>query len=403
MLKLKDYKKEEKQTANQQLVKETNRTLIFNLINKYGPVSRAELAHATGLSPTTVSSLAEDLIKNDFICETGEGFTHTSGRKPIMLDVNPRGGFVFSVEVSDRGIESALFNLKCKRSFGRILNPVDYGKLGEVTVGLCREAMEENGLDRGKLLGICMGIPGIIDLNENRIIKSTVVPIQYDNDFYQIIKEAFPGTPVFLGNESWFSAYAQREFGCEGHIDNLIFIDINKGVGSGLVLNGKIYTGASGIAGEAGHMSVDINGEICKCGSRGCLETLISIPAITREYNRAMGTDYESILQVSPEDLIRSGILLLTARRFAFGLNNMINFVNPQAIIIGGQISHLGEVFLKEVKAQLEKIRLKPGADHVRIAYSKIGENTVTLGAAKYLLDNILNPDTLLNGFTMNI
>lgn len=403
MLKFSDYKKEEKQTANQQLVKETNRTLVFNLINKHGPVSRAELAHATGLSPTTVSSLADDLIKNEIIYETGEGSTFTSGRKPIMLDVNPGGGFVFAVEVKDTGFESALYDLKCRKVYAITQSNIDFFSLGYLLRDACQKALDDNKLEKNKLFGICIGVPGIIDLAKNRIIKSTVVPIEYENDFYNIIKNKFSQIPVYLGNESWFSAYAQKEFGQDGYIDNLIFIDINKGVGSGLILNGKIYTGTSGIAGETGHMSVDLNGEKCKCGSRGCLETMISIPAIIREHNKAAKTKYDDISQIPLNELSSSGVLSLTAKRLAFGLNNIINFVNPQAIIIGGSITQLGEVFLDQVKDSVQKIQLKPGNNHVKIAYSKINENTVTLGGGKYLLDNILNPGILLNDFSINI
>ncbi|NMB95188.1 MAG: ROK family protein [Clostridiaceae bacterium] len=419
MLKLKKGNKEEKQAANQQLVKETNLALIFNLISKYGPVSRAELAHITGLSPTTVSSLAEELINNDIIIETGEGTTTTSGRKPIMLEVNPNGAYIFSIEINERGYICSLYNLKCNEVIEKKVNIIEYDEIGSSIIRTMEETLHDLNIPEEKLYGICLGVPGLIDLDNNRVTTSTIVPIDESNDFYTCIKERFEGVLVFLGNVSWFSAYAEKEFGTDISINNLVFIDINTGVGSGIIINGKIFKGSLGLAGEVGHMSVDMNGPLCKCGNRGCLETMVSIPAIAQsiaskasyELSSVLGknisgglTKNSSLIDIIQEayynnNLIVREIVDITAKRLAFGITNIVNFINPEFIVIGGEITKLGTLFLEKIKFYMKDIQLKPNKGKIELKYSTLKGNTVTLGGAKYILDNILNSGMLSSNF----
>ncbi|HOJ12033.1 MAG TPA: ROK family protein [Clostridiales bacterium] len=449
MLKLKKNKREEKQAANQQLVKETNLTLIFNLINRYGPVSRADLAHITGLSPTTVSSLAEELIKNDIIIETGEGTTATSGRKPIMLEVNPAGGYIASIEMIESGFIFSLYDLKCSEVYEKKYKVSNYNSIGLIIAEIVGEQLRTLGIEENKLFGICLGVPGLIDVEKNCVITSTVIPIDENNNFYHYIKDRFKEIPVFLGNESWFSAYAEKEFGIDSDIRNLIFIDINVGVGAGIILNGQIFTGFLGLAGEIGHMSIDMDGPVCKCGNRGCLETMVSIPAIIRNIIYEIESGKNSVLkemskccitkafkpnktsdpnnisnvnnvinnvEINPnngmyangidisliqdaferkDDLVMN-IIELTARRLAFGITNIINLVNPEVVVIGGEITKLGPAFLEKTTHYLENMQLKPNKHKIKVKYSTLKGNTVTLGGAKYVLDNILNTGILL-------
>lgn len=391
------------------------------MINKYGSVSRAELAHVTGLSPTTVSSLAEELIRHDIIFETGEGNTTTSGRKPIMLEVNPNGGYISSIEINEKGYVFSLYNLKCNQVIEKKISVMEYDTIGVSIISTIEETLHELKIPEEKLFGICLGVPGLIDIVNNRVITSTIVPIDENNDFFSHIKKRFDGISVFLGNESWFSAYAEKEFGTDVNVNNLVFIDINTGVGAGIIVNGKIFTGSQGLAGEIGHMSIDMNGPLCKCGNRGCLETMISIPAIAESIISKLNYESSSILDLdknmldectknsSQIDIIQNAYYSnnymaretvdLAARRLAFGITNIINFINPEIVVIGGEITKLGEEFLEKIRSYMKDIQLKPNKGKVELKYSTLKGNTVTLGGAKYILDNILNPGTLLYNY----
>jgi len=408
--------KSEKHVANQQLVKETNLTLIFNLIYKYGPVSRAELANKTKLSPTTVSSLAEELLRSGMIMETGAGTTTTSGRKPIMLETNPNGGYVISVEMLENGFNCYLYDLKCSEICGGKFDISEYGLIGAEIAKVSEQILKKMNVREDKLLGICIGAPGLIDTENNRVISSTVIPIDEHNEFYNTLKARFANIPILLENESCLCAYAEKEFGTDGEIRNLVFIDvINAGIGAGIIINGSMFRGSFGLAGEVGHISIDLNGPKCKCGNRGCLEVVAGIPAMIQKVIFAIMSGRETVVRdiinndfnrididiikiaVEKGDQLIMEVLDEISYKLAAGINNVINLFNPQVIVIGGEILKIGNIFLEKLKNTLYSIELKPNVNRVVIKYSNLKGNTVTLGGSRFLLDNIFKTTGLLS------
>jgi predicted NBD/HSP70 family sugar kinase len=386
--------KQQKHVASQQLIKESNLKLIFKLINQYQPVSRAELANKTGLSPTTVSSLTEELINNEFVIETGIGESATSGRKPIMLEINCSGGYVASFEMILGGFILSVYDLKCNEISDKYFIVTDYNSIGEQMIGAIESHIESGNIDETKLLGICIGVPGLIDIENKRVISSTVVPVDENNDFYSVIKKRFNNSLIYLGNQSCFYAYAENIFGVDKQVNNLIFMDINVGIGAGIILNGQIFTGSFGFAGEIGHMTIDANGPKCKCGNKGCLEAMASIPAIIQIVKDKADNKYNEItidLLVkeanSGDDLILQ-ILNETSEKIAVALNNIINLFNPEMIVIGGDIIKFGDILLDEIKKRVLRKAFKNNLNNTKIIYSRLGKNAVTLGGARYVLDS---------------
>lgn len=405
-----------KQTANLQLVKETNLTLIFNLIYKYRPVSRAELAKITKLSPTTVSSLVEELLHKKLVIETGFMETGKSGRKAVLVDINESGRYVVSVELVEDGICCFFYNLLCKKAAGKKYLLGDFSNVGNEIIKAVEATMKEENIPEESLVGINIGVPGLIDYSSGRIISSTVISISGDNDFFSKVKERFTSIPVILDNESSFCAYAEKEFGLGSSVRQLIYIEVNVGIGAGIILDGRIYRGSFGLAGEIGHTTIDMNGPKCKCGNRGCLEQLASVPALIQKAVFAIMSGRETAVKsLINNDLNKISIGVIgtaaemgdelslevigeNAAKLASGINNVINMYNPQTVVIGGEITKLGGVFLEKLQACLEDISLKPVPFRTNIVYSKLDDNPATLGGARYMLDNIFNPPGLLTG-----
>jgi len=397
----------ENQTANLQLVKETNITLLFNLIYKLGPISRAELAQRTKLSPTTVSSLVEELIHDGMIIETGVGETTTSGRKPIMLEINPDGGYILSFEMLKDALLCDMYDLKCNEITVYKEKVDDFGAIGKKIIDEAEKMLKQNNISEEKLLGICISLPGLIDFEKKRVTSSTVIPIDENNDFFNEIKQRFSNIPVFVENQSYLCAYAEKEFGTDGDIEDLVFIDINVGIGAGIIIGGNVFKGSFGLAGEVGHITIDMNGPRCKCGNRGCLEIMANIPAIIQKIifaimsgrdtivKEVIDNDYNKInmdtvkYAIENNDELVMEIMDETAMKLAFGINNVINLYNPQVIVIGGEIIKAGSFFLEKLKDHLNSIELKPNINKVKLRYSTLKENAATLGGARYVLDNI--------------
>lgn len=364
-------------TANQKLVKQSNLTLVFNYINENQPVSRASIAHATGLSPTTVSSLVDELIVESMVLETGVGKLSGSGRKPIMIEVNPSGGCVVGVEIKAGRVDFEVFNLEGRSLLyhERIIS--DYSNLGDIIS--CEVERLCNGF--GRLLGICIGVPGVIDRKTKRVL-STLIPIKPDNDFFSVLCKRFPDVKIKLGNESSYCAYIEKAESKKG-IRDLVYIDINVGIGAGIILDNRIFTGAFGNAGEFGHVSVDINGRACKCGNRGCLEAMAGTPAICE----AAGVTKISEIDTSDEKTLEK--LHDIGRYIAAGINNIVNMINPEMVILGGEIVKLGEPFLEMIRRELETIMFDVQSEKISVVYSSVDGNPVTKGAGRYLLDRI--------------
>lgn len=445
------FKKNDNQSANLQLVKQANKTLLFNLIYKLGPVSRARLAEITKLSPTTVSTLVAEMLEQNLVNETGIGIISTSGRKPIMLKINPNGGYIISLEMMERAFTCYLFNLECE-IISKFSTDLDsYINISEKINKVILQILKDKMIPEERLFGIAISIPALIDKEAQKVIASTIIPINpsykrtdangisetktaidtntksvadtYTDmdsgitagfDFIPSIKKRFSSIPVILENTSSFYAYAEKEFGQFKNIDHLIFIDIGTGIGAGIIIDGKLFGGSAGLSGEIGHMCIDISGPKCKCGSKGCFEVMAGIPAIKNEIMLALMSGRHTIIKdVIQGDLNRISIDSIvyaleqkdpliceiidgTSKKLAIGINNVINIFNPQAIVIGGEITKLGDNLLDLIKGYLKEIELWPQAKKTIISFTNLRNGSVNLGGAKYLLDQLLQTGNIL-------
>ena len=395
-------------TANLQQVKAANKGLLFSLIHHNGPLSRASLTARTKLSPTTVSTLVAELIGQGLVCELGPAETPGSGRKPILLALVPRGAIFLSAELAREYFEVAIFDLRGTELGKSREGIVDYGEVGGRLIRVAERLMANLNLDEGRLRGICIGAPALMDPERETILASTVLPIVQGNDFIPILRRRFEDAVVQLENESILSAYAEMEFGNVAGIRDLLYIDIDTGIGAGIVLDGHPYRGSSGMAGEIGHVSIDIDGPPCPCGNRGCVEQLANVPALIRMVvhmiesggpsphlkdfgGNACQIDFGSLCRAAEQQdpLVLEAIDEIS-RRLASGINSVLNVLNPQAVVIGGAMAELGDILFDRLERHLAGIALQPWAGTRRIRRSSIEGNPVTIGGARLLLDQFL-------------
>ncbi len=362
--------------ASQQLIKEANMNMVFRLIHKNKRISRADIKKITKLSPATVSSLVEELMENGYVEECGKKISKSSGRNAIMLKVKEDGGFFLGLDVRKNVIALDLYSLdfslkeslECPTKKGQ---PIFDGVVNAIEK-LCKDK---------KILGATIGIPGVIDSKTNSLVSSTVISVEDAKDIYEILKNALPEVNVFMKNNSGLIALAEKEFGNHGETNNLISIDIDEGVGAGILIDGKIYDG-SGMAGEFGHISVDLCGKRCKCGSYGCLELFASVPEILNTTK----TDSLKELRAKLDKGLLKEELSVPARALAFGINNITNLLDPELIVIGGSVKILGNSFIELVRESYREISL---IKNKKIVFSEIKENPVTLGGARVSFDEM--------------
>ena len=259
-------------------------------------------------------------------------------------------------------------------------------------------------LDPGKdVVGIGIGSPGPLDLENGVVLKTP--NLKWDNvPIRDILEEEF-GITTYLENDANAAAAGEYRFGAGKGARNLIYITVSTGIGSGIIIDGKVYRGAHGIAGELGHTIIDPNGPICGCGQRGCLEAFASGTGLARRAILELQLGVESIIR----ELVEGDLQKVTARtledaalkgdEFALnmwestgdylgiGMTNVINFLDPEMIIIGGGVSKAGELLFEPMRRSIKKRAIESAASKVKIVPAALGKDVGTLGAVSVVIE----------------
>lgn len=390
---------------SQLIIKERNLRRLFDLIHAHGEISRAALAAETKLSPTTVSSLVDEMIESGLVFTSGLENSNSVGRKAILLKINADRMQIPTIAWERDGFRYILYDLACNELESFFLPFGDHVQYVEALYDLVSHKSQK--IDTSKLGALCITIPAVVDTKTHKII-STVLDVKGQENFLADIRKYFIARPVVVGNESAFYAYAEKEFSFAEKADNVIYINVNVGVGAGIIYRGKIYRGSFGMAGEFGHTSVDMHGPLCSCGNRGCLERLISTPRILERVISAVSQAKESILfslvKENPEmitfemiarayregDVVVEAALKEVASILSVGITNVIRIFDPEIVVIGGGIEIFGEGFLNAVKDGISQYGSSILNSGVEITYTKLPPTCKNKGAAKYFVDNLM-------------
>lgn len=371
--------------SNLQVIKKSNKNMILKLIFEHENVSRAELRRMTGLAPTTVSTLVDELIEKGLVKETGILDTGNIGRKAVSIEINPAGRYFAGIEIDDGKVAVGVYDLR----FNEVLYYESaLRSYNEIVAFIIESLKDATRKLKTNVYSAAIGISGVVDMKNNKVLLSTVVDIAGEN-FAEDIRAEFENMDVFLVNSSGLIAYAEME---KRGIRDLVTVDIGKGVGAGIIIDGKIYTGAGGTAGEFGHISIDMNGERCKCGNRGCTELYTNTDAIRRKAEKILGEENVSLSRIREEMEKRNSAIVdmidEIAEILSFALVGLVNMMAPESVVINGRIKELGEFFLNPLKKAVED---KCSLRQTEIEYSSVEGNAVTLGGAQYAFENMVN------------
>lgn len=384
-------KRSKARLGNSIVIKKWNLSIIFKAIRKQGPISRIELTEITGCSAGTVSNHVRTLIKKGFVIESKKGIS-SGGRKPIQLMINPNKAYIFSIEIEVNQIKIVMFDLEIKvitKSIIPITYKDDYKKTLEQVFFEMDKMREEKNLKLDNLLGIGVAVPGLIDKEKG--ILEFAPNLGWKNVYIsKIFKDKF-NLPVILDNEAKAAAIGEREF-IYPKMDNMVFISINEGIGCGVILNGELYRGASGNAGEFGHIIIDANGPLCHCGNKGCWETLASESYIVNRYLKLSNSNKEltkkEIYQIGKNgDKKVIEIFNETGRNIGIGLVNIVNGLSPELLVIGGGIVEIKDYVYEEIIKKLEESALSISYKKVEIKFSELAGLAAVYGMADLIIN----------------
>ena len=393
-------KKPKNRTANLQLMQNLNINLVLDVIRNNSPISQAEISRVTRLSPGTITNLIKILKKNNFVRETGFGQS-SGGRRPVLLSLNPEARYVMAATFFADEITVALLNLlgDIKKEV-KVAAEVEKGetRVFENFVRAADSLLDALHLDKKNILGLGASFEGIFDSGEGMLILSNRfgwrnVPVR------DLLKKSY-GLKTFVEGDGRAMALGEYHYGAGKAVTNMVCIDMDSGIGSAAVLNGSVYHGAFSMEGEIGHIQAVSDGPKCRCGKRGCLETVASGSALIARVRRALenGEKFKglhlknslpehllakAIFQAAQEDEGVLGMVEEIGCHLGLAVANVINYSDPELVVLTGYMIHESGELLSNIIEEVAREQLVAGASRkVRIEKGVLGDNAALIGAA---------------------
>jgi len=361
-----------------------NASLVLRAIYDLGPISRAAISRLTGLTRTSVGELVAELEHDGLAGDVGRG-PSTGGKAPTLVALVDDARHIVTLDLGERTFSAALVNLRgaIRRRATRELEAGDVNRAVRLVTDLIDEII---GGEHQPILGISVGTPGIVDADGT--IRWALNLSLGDLRLGDILRSRYD-LPAIVANDSWAAAIATYLFRRDGRPSNLVAINVGRGIGAGLVLNGELFEGDRRGAGEIGHIVVDPDGTDCHCGRRGCLETVASAISIQRAATDA-GVSAPNLAVLGA--LARRGdpTALAVVRGAGKALGNAIAHVvgtlDVREIVVHGSVTALGEPWLTAVHDEAIRVSLGPLPRETRLIDGGLGEDLTLLGAAAMLL-----------------
>lgn len=385
--------------ATRQQTKAHNSRLILKTIYDEGEVSRADVARLTGLTRTTVSDAVAELIEGGLVAEVGLG-PSAGGKPPILLSVVDNARYLIGVDLAESEFRGAVINLRgeIKHRLSLPIHDCD----GDAALALVYDLIDELvAIADSPILGVGIGTPGLMDARR-RVVRDAVNLDWHDLPLGDLLEERYE-LPVYIANDSQVAALAECTFGDSKDVSNVVLIKVGRGTGGGIVLNQQLYYGDGFGAGEIGHVTVVEDGELCRCGHYGCLETVTSSRAIVKRAQTIAENDPHSTLHqfaTTPEEIntdvvlqafeagdeVLQSVIAEVGYYLGVAVANLVGALNVQGIVIAGSVARFGQALLEPIVQEVRRRSLAALADETRIEITSLGPDIVILGAAALLL-----------------
>jgi predicted NBD/HSP70 family sugar kinase/biotin operon repressor len=376
-------------TGSLESLRERNRLRVIDALRTRGAVSRAEIARQTGLSRSTVSSLVGDLQAAGMVVERAAGGVAAAGsqggRPPVLVALDSSAGAVIGLDFGHDSLRVAVADLSYAVLAERYVElEVDTAAQDalDTAARLVSELLDEAGVARGRVLAAGMGLPGPIDRESGLVHSQPILPSWVGLDPAVEMEERL-GLPVHLDNDANVGALGESTFGAGRGTHVMAYLRLSAGIGAGLVFNGRPFRGARGIAGEIGHVLVDPQGPICRCGNRGCLETFVAGPALCELLRRSHGplTVPELLKLAQDGDAGCQRVINDAGRVVGRAVADLCNYLNPDLVVVGGDLSAAGDLVLEPMREAVRRFAIPAAADDVQIVAGTLGARAELLGA----------------------
>jgi len=381
------------------LLRERNRRRVVEFLRRQGVASQADIARATGLSRSTISTLIMELRGAGLINEAADGQNPPTspprsgpgGRPPVLLGLDDSAGTAVGIDFGHSHVRVGVANLshrvtaERRREFSVVHNAA--GALDTATE-MVAQVLADAAIDRERVIGVGMGVPGPIDRRRGTIGSASILPgwvgLAPSDEMSRRLQ-----LPVEIDNDANLGALAEVYWGAGRGRSDVIYVKASTGIGAGIVLGGELYRGAAGTAGEIGHTTVDEQGPLCRCGSRGCLETVAGGPAVVEQVRRTQAdvlTLGAVLERAAAGDPACRRAIADAGLQIGVSMAALCNILNPELIVVGGQLSEAGELLLEPLRESLRRYAVPAAAESVSVVRGVLGERAEMLGALALVL-----------------
>ena len=368
-------------------LKDRNRLRVISVLRAQGQISQADIARATGLSRTTVSTLIGELKASGFVTDVHEKGSHTRGGRPgAQLVLQDPGQIVAGIDFGHSHVSVALADL-AHNVLSERKRDLDVTHLAAAAFDAAAEMFVEmvSGLpvDRRNVVSAGIGIPGPVDRPRGRAGSATILPGWAGLRIAYEMGERLR-VPVEIENDANLGALAELTWGAGKDCSSFAYIKAATGIGAGIVIDSRVLHGATGTAGEIGHTTLDEAGALCYCGNRGCLETVASGPAILQLVGPIGGENLtlSRLVELALDGDLRCRRAISDAgREIGVAVAGLCNLINPERIIVGGLLSRTGDVLLQPMRESLRRHSVQAAAESVEVRPAVFVERAELLGA----------------------
>lgn len=363
-------------------------------------MTKAELADITNTTPPTISKLLDKLMKTDLVEKKGYRDANSrGGPRPVVYGLKADSRYIVSIYINMYNTRIVVFNLnnemvsslkKISIKLEEDLNVIDQ------VAGHLNDLIEKDNIDRDKILGCGVAMKGLIDSEKG--VSYTYLVSDNDKTTREIFEEKF-GFPTVIENDARVLAMGEYHFGKAQKVDNVLCLNVEWGVGMGIITDGTLYRGKNGLAGEIGHIQVDREGRLCECGMRGCLETIASGSALKRELGEGLKKgiptklkefsdiedpelfDLDRVFEIAQEgDHFAINLVSQIGYHLGKGVSILLHLFNPEMIIIGGTFSQGGNYILDSINRALNEHVMPKIRIQTKLVTSDLGKMAIVKG-----------------------
>jgi len=378
------------------LKRRIRKNIILNALRSNGALSLTELSRRTGFNVPTVTNLVQELEDEDYILRE-KGEASTPGRPPQRIRINTTARYVVGADLGRFNTNIILVDLSQNIIYEKLFHTFDLHDPAVIdqVVKEINRAIEESGVEKNRVLGIGLAIPGLVNC---KLGKSYTFLNFEEKPIREIFEEKLD-LPVFVENDARAMALGELWFGLARDKKNALCLNLGWGIGLGIISNGLIYYGNDGFAGEFGHITIKEDGPLCQCGKYGCLESLASGRAIAEQARKWVRAGKKTKLadlidgkaeHINAERVVKAAqmgdqlsieIIEQAGRYIGQGLAILINLFNPEIVILGGRVSRAGRFLLNPIQTEATKRALPHISERAEIVVSKLGYLSGALGA----------------------